>query len=130
MLRLAEMADYKYMKSLSRAVGQKQHGQAGHSQKNDKGLKLENLTSAKALRHLRQNADDKEVRADDQDRQGRPKDRQRGIHVDLGQSRSRVGHRQEEDTQSEAQQTRPSRDQWRARRKESPGFECKGVRRR
>src|SRR5688572_27618060 len=58
MLRLAEMPDDKYVKSLSCAVGQKQHSQAGYSQKNDKGLKLENLTSAKALRHLRQNADD------------------------------------------------------------------------
>ena len=58
MLRLAEMPDYKYVKSLSCAVGQKQHSQAGYSQKNDKGLKLENLTSAKALRHLCQNADD------------------------------------------------------------------------
>ena len=84
-----------HVKPLSRAVGQKQHSQSGYSEKHNEGLKLENLTSAKALRHLRQNADDQEVHADDQDREGRPKDRRRGIHVALGQSRSRVGHRQE-----------------------------------
>ena len=96
MLSFAEVANDNRMNSLPRPVGEKQHGQSGHSQKTDHGLKLENLASAKPLHHLGKNADDQEVSADDQNRQRRSQDGQRGIHVDLGQSGSSVGNYQED----------------------------------
>ena len=96
MLRFSEMADDEGMNSLPGTVGKKQHGQAGHSEKHDNGLILENLGSTETPHNLRKDADDEEISADDQHGQGRPKDRRRRIHIDLGQSGSCVGQRQDE----------------------------------
>ena len=69
MLGLSEMTDDERVNLLTGAVGKKQHGQPGHSQKHDKSLNLEQLRSAEAPHDLRQHADDEEVPADNEDRQ-------------------------------------------------------------
>ena len=52
--------------------------------------------AAEVARHLRQDADDEEVAAEDEGRQRRPQDGQRGVDVDLRQARAGVRQRQQE----------------------------------